>query len=171
MTIRNTKILTRYNAWVNQLIFEAVTKLTLEVTTDEQRIIIQKIIRVLNHVGIVDHIWQAHLEGREHGFTERNPKDYPPLDKLWQKQQIIDNWYINWSDHATAESLQQEVNFKLISGTRGCMTKQEILLHVVNHTTYHRGMIANLFTQIGSKAPATDLNVFLQHHMSELLEV
>lgn len=41
------------------------------------------------------------------------------------------------------------------------MTRAEILLHVVNHTTYHRGFVADMFYQIPSKPRTTDLPVFL----------
>lgn len=164
MTISNTKMLIRYNAWTNQLLFESMAKLNLEVITDEEQLLIQKMIRVLNHIYIVDLIWQAHLEGYQHGITDRNPKEYPKFESLWQQQKVMDDWYIAWSDKVTLESLHQQVSFTLISGREGCMTRQEMLFHVVNHRTYHRGMVANLFTQMGLKAPATDLNVFLQHY-------
>jgi uncharacterized damage-inducible protein DinB len=42
------------------------------------------------------------------------------------------------------------------------MTRGEMLLHVVNHTTYHRGFVADLFFQIPARPPTTDLPVFLR---------
>ena len=42
------------------------------------------------------------------------------------------------------------------------MTKGEILLHVVNHTTYHRGFVADFFCQVPARPPTTDLTVFLR---------
>jgi hypothetical protein len=35
-------------------------------------------VRTLNHSYVVDRIWQAHLEGREHGFTALKPKATAP---------------------------------------------------------------------------------------------
>jgi uncharacterized damage-inducible protein DinB len=35
-------------------------------------------------------------------------------------------------------------------------------LHVVNHSTYHRGFVADHFNQIPSRPPTTDLPVFLR---------
>jgi uncharacterized damage-inducible protein DinB len=40
------------------------------------------------------------------------------------------------------------------------MTRSEMVLHVVNHTTYHRGFVADMFCQIPVKAPVTDLPVY-----------
>jgi uncharacterized damage-inducible protein DinB len=37
-----------------------------------------------------------------------------------------------------------------------------IVLHVVNHKTYHRGHIADMLFQIPVQPPTTDLPVFLR---------
>ena len=55
------------------------------------------------------------------------------------------------------------VNSTFIGGGEGSMTRGDILLHVVNHTTYHRGHIAALIYQIPAQPPVTDLPVFLRN--------
>jgi uncharacterized damage-inducible protein DinB len=78
-------------------------------------------------------------------------------------QQAIDDWYIAWSDAQSEASLAQPVRFTLIGGNRGVMTRGEILLHVVNHTSYHRGFVADLMYQVpGARPPTTDLPVYLR---------
>jgi uncharacterized damage-inducible protein DinB len=42
------------------------------------------------------------------------------------------------------------------------MTRGEILLHIVNHTSYHRGFVGDMMYQIPVRAPTTDLPVFLR---------
>ena len=36
-----------------------------------------------------------------------------------------------------------------------------MFLHVVNHKTYHRGWVSEMFFDFGMKPPQTDLSVFL----------
>ena len=38
---------------------------------------------------------------------------------------------------------------------------RELIQHIVNHSTYHRGQVALLLRQIGSTPPATDYRLFL----------
>jgi len=108
------------------------------------------------------HRQQAHLQGRKHGFAARNTPDQPPPEELWQSQRQLDAWLIKWSDEVSEESLAERVTFKFVGGGQGVMTREQMLLHVVNHTTCHRGYIADLFYQIPARVPTTDLPVFLR---------
>ena len=42
------------------------------------------------------------------------------------------------------------------------MSRRDILLHVVNHTTYHRGHAADILYHLNIFPPTTDLPVFLK---------
>jgi uncharacterized damage-inducible protein DinB len=39
---------------------------------------------------------------------------------------------------------------------------QDMLLHLINHSTYHRGQVASLLRQVGATPIATDLIVYLR---------
>ena len=159
---RTARMLARYNAWANQQIFDAVAALPEGEATRERASLFRNMVHTLNHNYVIDRIWQAHLEGREHGFTARNTPEHPPLPELWRAQQSVDDWYIVWSDGLSDAVVDEQVSFTLIGGNRGVMTRGEILLHVVNHTSYHRGFVADLFYQVPARPPTTDLPVFLR---------
>lgn len=57
--------------------------------------------------------------------------------------------------------LPRTVRFTLIGGKRSAMRRSEIVLHVINHTSYHHGFVADMFYQIPARPPLTDLPVFL----------
>ena len=156
------RMLARYNAWANRLIFDAVAALPEGEATKERGTLFRNMVHTLNHNHVIALIWRAHLEGREHGFPARNTKDHPPLGELHAVQQATDRWYLDWADSLSEPALGENVSFTLIGGSRGTMTRGEILLHVVNHTTYHRGFVADMFYQVPAKPPTTDLPVFLR---------
>ena len=158
----NARTLTRYNAWANKLTFEAVAALPEGEALKPRQSLFKNMVHMLNHNYVIDRIFQAHLEGREHGYGARNTPDHPPLDELWRAQQEVDAWYIAWSDALTDAALTETVNFAFVGGGRGAMNRGEILLHVVNHTSYHRGFVAEMFYKIPARPPATDLPVFLR---------
>lgn len=162
ITTQTARMLSRYNAWSNKLIYDAAAALPEGEAAKERVSLFKNIVHTLNHIYVIDMIWQAHLEGREHGYAGRNTKDHPPLAELWRLQQGVDKWYIDWSDALSDAALIENVNFTLIGGNQGVMTRGEILLHVVTHTNYHRGFVADLFFQIPARPPTMDLPVYLR---------
>jgi uncharacterized damage-inducible protein DinB len=42
----------------------------------------------------------------------------------------------------------------------------DILLHIVNHSTYHRGQVTTLLRQVGAVPPETDFVVFRERGLS-----
>ena len=156
-TLRNARMLTRYMAWANERIFDAVAGLPEGEATKPRRSVFKNIVHTLNHVYVIDLIFQAHLEGRAHGFTARNTPDHPPLDELRHMQRGLDDWYIAWSDRLSDSELDRKLHFTFVGGGEGTMTCAEILMHLVNHTTYHRGQVASKLKRFGIEQPATDL--------------
>lgn len=161
--LRTARLLANYRMWADQLTFEAVAVLPPGEAEKRRQTPLKSIIGTLNHNYVVDLIWQAHLEDRDHGFKARDLMLHENLAELWSAQQAINQWYIDYSDRQTAHSLDETVPFRLIGGERGAMTRAEILLHVVNHATYHRGWIAEMFFQVPARSPTTDLPVYLSH--------
>ena len=157
----NIRMFAQYRAWADKLTFDAVTALPQGEASKERPTLFKSIIGTLNHNHVVDLIWQAHLEARSHGFKARNLVLYPDLADLWRAQQTINAWYIDWAEVQSDASFDEIVPFNFISGEVGAMTRGEILMHVVNHATYHRGWVAEMFFSIPAKNPTTDLPVFL----------
>ncbi len=160
--LSNARMLTRYNAWADKLFFDAVAALPPGEATKERTTLFKSIVHTLNHNYVIDRIFQAHLEGREHGYTARNTTDTPTLDELWAAQKAIDEWYVAWSERMTEPALEEKIRFTFVGGGEGVMTRNEILLHIVNHTSYHRGFAADLFFQVPARPPTTDLPVYLR---------
>ena len=163
ITPSTARLLARYNAWANREIFGAVAALPEGEATKERPSLFRNMVHTLNHNYVIDRIWQAHLEGRDHGYDARNTRDHPPFAELWRAQQDIDRWYRDWSARLSGDDLTGRIEFVLIGGNRGVMTRGQILLHIVNHTTYHSGFVADLFYQVpGVRPPTTDLPVYLR---------
>ena len=154
--------LLRYKAWANDLIFAALAKLPEAELTAPRPIVFGSILRTLNHTYSMDVVWQANLEGRAHGFKTRNPPASPPFAELRESQKQIDAWYIAYATSLSPQDAEQDVHFSFIGGGPAILTRSGILLHVVNHGTYHRGNVAALMYGLGVPPPTTDLPVYLR---------
>jgi uncharacterized damage-inducible protein DinB len=53
------------------------------------------------------------------------------------------------------------MRFESLEGARSAMARGDILMHVVNHSTYHRGHITGMLYGLGDAPPATDMPAFM----------
>jgi len=162
MTLRTARTLTRYSRWANRLTYDCVATLPPEEVVRPRQGLFRNMLHMLNHTYVIDRVFQCHLEGRPHGYAARNTPDSPPLAALRRAQEEVDAWYVAWSDRLTPQAMDEKVAFEYIGGGDGVMTRGEILVHVVNHTTYHRGFVAEMIYRAGVTPQATDFTVFVR---------
>lgn len=164
--LATVRMLTRYKSWANGITFVAVTGLPEGEALRPRPTRFGNIVHTLNHVFVIDDIFRAHLEGRPHGYHARNTDHPPRLEALWEAVQAMDRWYIAYADGLDDERLGEMVRFEFVGGGQGAMTREEMLLHVVNHGTYHRGFVGDMLYQVPAASPANDLPVFLREMRS-----
>jgi uncharacterized damage-inducible protein DinB len=163
MTAAAARMYARYNAWADKVMFDAVAALPPGEDIKPRTSLFKNIVHTLNHNYIIDQIWRGHLERRDHGYAVRNTPDHPPLAELWSRQHEAHQWYIGWADGMTDTLINERIDYELIGGNKGSMTRGEILLHVVTHHSYHRGFAADMFFQVpGHRAPTMDLPVYFR---------
>lgn len=155
-------MLARYKAWADARLYAALAALPGGELAAPRRIFAGSILRTLHHVYLMDAVWKAHLLGEAHHVTTRNPEHAPALDELRKGQAGIDDWYVEYAAMLAPERRDEVVHFEFIGGGAGAMRRGSIVLHVVNHATYHRGHVAAALDLIGLDPPVTDLPVFLR---------
>lgn len=64
----------------------------------------------------------------------------------------------SWTDVELAGT----ITFTFVGGGEGAMTREDVLLHLVNHATYHRGFVSTLLYPLKTQGAASDLTVFLR---------
>ncbi|WP_051235179.1 DinB family protein [Lysobacter sp. HA18] len=153
--------MTRYKQWADDLFFETVAQVPRDALVAPRPILFGSLLRTLNHSCAMDYVWQCHLLGVPHGLTTRNPEFCPEFDALRMRQAELDAWYVEYASGMQSPDLDHIVEFTFIGGNTGRMSRRDILLHVVNHCTYHRGHAADMLYTLGIFPPTTDLPVFV----------
>lgn len=151
-----------FRRWANRITFRTVMGLPEDIALKPRQTRFGNMVHTLNHVFVVDDIFRAHLEGRDHGYTARNTDTCPPLAALWTKQQAMDNWWVTAADRMSEAELEEMIRFTFVGGGAGAMRRADIFLHIVNHGNYHRGFVGDMLYQAGVTPPATDYPVFLR---------
>ena len=145
-------------SWANNELFNALAA----VNDAEHAEAVHTAIRTLNHIYVVDRIFQAHLLGEPHGYTATNTEATPELDDLQFSVAETDAWYESYVSRSSAQALGESLTFRFTDGDAGTMTREEMLLHVVTHGSYHRGNVGQVLKSI-SVAPPRDLYTKFLH--------
>jgi uncharacterized damage-inducible protein DinB len=154
----NLRSLFAYKAWANEELFGALAGLDAAAHPAE----VHDAIRILNHVYVVDRIFKAHLEGLAHDYAATNTKATPSLQALTDAVKEVDSWYLAYAGNLAPSLLQEGVRFAFTDGDTGVMSREEILLHIINHGTYHRGAAGQVMRS-ASAAPPHDLYTRFLH--------
>lgn len=157
MSTETLKSLMNYKSWANLELFLLLTTLPSEAS--EQ---LHTCIRTLNHIYVVDRIFQSHLSGEPSPFDATNTRATPSLDQLRSEVEATDAWYQDYVSSLTAPALSETLVFTFTDGDQGRMSREEILLHVVTHGGYHRGNVGQVLKSI-SVAPPRDLYTKFLH--------
>lgn len=160
--LHRLRMLTRYRAWADRLLFQSLAPLPESSLTAAQPIVFGNLLRTLHHAYCMDRVWQAHLLGVPHGYTSRNPEDCPAFDTLRAAQADVDDWYVRYAESLDAQACEEVIRFTFIGGGEGEMQRGDIVSHVINHATYHRGHVAMMMYGMSVPPPTTDLPVFLR---------
>lgn len=147
-----------HKAWANDELFAALAGVDAVAHPTEVR----SAIRILNHVHVVDRIFQAHLEGRPHHYKATNTQETPTLAALAAEVKAVDAWYLAYVGALPRSALPERVRFVFTDGDAGLMSREEILLHVVTHGGYHRGAAGQVM-RAASAAPPRDLYTRFLH--------
>lgn len=115
----------------------------------------------LNHIVIVEELFRARLLGEAPPHAATNSARVPALEALAMRLEASDQWYAAHLAALAPAQWDQALRFRFADGRDGCMTRREILFHVLNHATYHRGAIGHALDLAGVPHPADTYTVFI----------
>lgn len=147
-----------YKTWANAELLEGVEN----VSADDHAGELHTAIRTLNHAYVTDRIFRAHLVGEEHLFTATNTVATPTLRALRSCTKENDAWFEEYAATITPGQLAEMICFTFTDGDAGRMSREEMLLHVIVHSGYHRGNVGQILKTV-SVAPPRDLYTRFLH--------
>ncbi|MDP2096091.1 MAG: DinB family protein [Hydrogenophaga sp.] len=150
-----------HKAWANEELFSAIASVDNAANAAQ----VHNAVRVLNHVFVVDSIFQAHLKGEPHNFEATNTKETPTPQSLLTAVRVLDRWFERYVDGLSSKALHEKLVFRFTDGDTGSMSREEMLMHVIAHGGYHRGAAGEILRGAGVAPPRDLYTRFL--HLSE----
>jgi uncharacterized damage-inducible protein DinB len=154
------RTLYKYHAWANHDLLGKLALLDVKTQAAE----IDAALRLIDHYHVVAEIFAAHLSGAAHQYTSSNAAETPTLTELHAAVAATDRWYQEYLQNVASSELAQPFAFTFTDGDQGCMTRQEMLLHVALHSAIHRGEVCRILSQLSITPPWDTFAVYL-HQM------
>jgi uncharacterized damage-inducible protein DinB len=149
----------RYLAWATALILDAAKQLPPEEYEKDRGSSHGGIKGTLDHIFRADTLWFSRVAGEPFGNIAdvAIPDSLPALQKQWLA--LLDRWQ-NWFQQLEPNQYGIQVRYTNSQGVPFSTPLWQIVLHLVNHSTLHRGQVVTMMRQAGVKPPATDLIAF-----------
>jgi len=152
-----------YNAWANQTILNRIKELPSSVLSQEVNSSFPTIAHALSHIYAVDKMWYLVLTGT--GMPEAlqacmplNGEIHGSIDEYMQMFADLSAKYSEWLQGQT--NLEQTMLLdNPFAGVRET-SLSEMVFHLVNHGTYHRGNVSTMLRQLGHASIMNDYSLF-----------
>jgi uncharacterized damage-inducible protein DinB len=147
-----------YTVWASRTLLEAATALAPEELTRDFATADRSVLGTLLHLYGGDWVWIERMEGRSptsrpYGATATLATLQTEWPRVWER----------WIDTArclTAESAEAELAYTTFKGDLFRTPVWQVILHVVNHGTHHRGQAAGFLRSLGKTPPVLDLTYY-----------
>ncbi|HXT86146.1 MAG TPA: DinB family protein [Verrucomicrobiae bacterium] len=154
MTLEDARLLYAYNSWANHRVLDACTPLDAAKIAQNLHSSFPSVRDTLRHIMLAEWLWLERWLGRSCGFPADEFPDLASLRSRWQKIETDLNAFVQ---QLSAADLERIVEYKNTKGHTFSNPMWQMLQHVVNHGTYHRGQITTMLRQLGGTPIATDL--------------
>ena len=149
-----------YNLWANKIITERIAQLPIETIHKEMSSSFGSIFKTVVHLMDVESIWWQRLKLQEH--VEWPGKSFNGnFEELSQQMLLLSKQWNDWIQSTNEVNLEHVFGYQNSKKEFFKQPVYEVLLHLFNHQTFHRGQLVTMLRQNGiEKIPATDFIVF-----------
>jgi uncharacterized damage-inducible protein DinB len=149
-----------YNIWANQLLLDVIKQLPESLQSQAVASSFKSLRTTILHMLDAESIWWQRMKLQERIVR---PSDDFACDMSELSTQVLqqnrqwNEWILNANEH----QLQHVFHYQNTKREQFKQPVYQMLLHVFNHGTYHRGQLVNILRQLGvEKVPATDFIVW-----------
>lgn len=149
-----------YNRWANARILDDVSKLSPEQFTMDLKSSHSSVRDTLAHILAAEWIWLERWKGVSPKAL-LSPAEFPTVESLVARWAQLEEDYARFIRGLTDESLATVITYTNTRGENWSYPLSQMLQHVGNHSSYHRGQVVTMLRQLGADVNPVDLLVFM----------
>ena len=133
----------QYNAWANKRVLDNLRR---------QEVNEEQILSLMGHIVAAQYLWFHRINGLP--APDVKLWGQYQLDRLTSSAEQIAEQWIRFVDNT--ENFDRQLTYKNYTGDPYTNNVEMIMIHLVNHSSYHRAQIAMLLRQKGLEPVNTD---------------
>ena len=159
MTLAEIQALCEYHYWAKGRVLQVVDSLSQEQLLKDLGSSHGGIHGTLIHIIFAEYVWLACLTDQPFPspIDSRKYSDVNSIRKIWDEVEQRMNKFISGLSDVKLSSM---VTYKKSTGIEYSHPVWQVLQHLVNHSSYHRGQIVTMLRQLGVKPVGTDLIMY-----------
>jgi uncharacterized damage-inducible protein DinB len=152
MTLSELRTLVDYHYWAGDRLLEAVARLTPEQFTRKIESSFPSVRETLVHLCGADWIWVSRWEGQSPTALPnvRELTDLEAIRTAWSEQQRRVRAVL---DTLGEDGVMRPMQYRAMDGRSFEQPFYQMLQHVVNHGSYHRGQVTMMLRQLAATPP------------------
>jgi uncharacterized damage-inducible protein DinB len=157
MNLQDLNTLLDYHYWARDRLFEAIEPLTSEQFNRDLGSSFKSVRDTTVHTYAAEWAWYSRWQGQP-PTTLMTSDAFPDVDAIkraWAAHEEKMRAFVNALGE---EGIARVFEYKLLSGQPGASPFWQMLQHVVNHASYHRGQVTTMLRQLGEK-PAKPMDM------------
>jgi uncharacterized damage-inducible protein DinB len=153
-----------YNIWASQRIMDIIIGLPEEKQLAEVPSSFSSLYKTVLHMLDAENIWWQRMKLQERILVPSENFKGTMKDLVNELNQQSRQWH-DWVAASTESSLDHVFHYYNKEKEHFKMPIYQMLHHVFNHGTYHRGQLINMLRQLGvEKLPQTDFSAWTRTH-------
>jgi uncharacterized damage-inducible protein DinB len=143
----------RYNQWANARLYRMAGLLPDEAYRRKVGVYFESLHGTLNHLLTADRIWMRRLTHTGDHPQQLNAIMFDDFPSLLVAREAEDRRIVDFVEGLADADLEQVRDFRTLNGTPSRLPLGDILAHLFNHQTHHRGQAHAVLTMLGVAEP------------------
>lgn len=146
-------MMARYNAWANTRLYRMAGALPDELYRRDVGAFFKSLHGTLNHLLVTDRIWMRRLTGIGEHPDKLSAVVFDDFASLQEARTAEDVRIVDFVDGLEEANIGKVCDYRTLNGTQQKQPVHEILAHLFNHQTHHRGQAHAILTAVGVAEP------------------
>lgn len=157
MNLQDLQTMIEYHYWARDRLLAALEPLTADQYTRDLGNSFKSIRDTVVHIYAAEWAWYSRWQGTSP--TALLPADqFPDLGSVRSAWTALEAKVRAFVVGLGEEGVSRVIDYKLLSGQEGSSPVWQMVQHVVNHASYHRGQVTTMLRQLGAQ-PAKSMDM------------